>query len=295
MGMASRNSSRDYHANMLPLSQRLDGPCLSMGRSALRTSVSACRCHDGYLQCGLVRYMQWAGSLGVLDRASTALAHELPRVAGSATSHVAVLAAAAWQARVGPHGQHFDSFLKQLAGLSTITSHDTAHPPSPPLESDAVQVAACHPHPGGAQSCSQCALTTAHVPRRMATPSWDDLADLESIRGSSGRPVCLPRVLLYDSLTEAPLVQTHWHTAGLWLYASMHSPVSLPAQALCKVRENEEQVLLVCAVLAHPYLVFGTHAPGDSPSLAHASEQGPSFSEARHHWHLRPDHGTRQT
>ncbi len=35
------------------------------------------------------------------------------------------------------------------------------------------------------------ALTTAHIPRRVATPSRDDLADLESIRGSSGRPVCM--------------------------------------------------------------------------------------------------------
>ncbi len=32
-------------------------------------------------------------------------------------------------------------------------------------------------------------------PRRMATQSRDDLADLESIRGNSGRPVCFPRVL----------------------------------------------------------------------------------------------------
>ncbi len=29
----------------------------------------------------------------------------------------------------------------------------------------------------------------------MATPSRDDPADLESIRGSSGRPLCFPRVL----------------------------------------------------------------------------------------------------
>ncbi len=36
---------------------------------------------------------------------------------------------------------------------------------------------------------------TAHVPRRMTTPSRDDLADLESIRGSSNRPVCFPRIL----------------------------------------------------------------------------------------------------
>ncbi len=76
-----------------------------------------------------------------------------------------------------------------------ITSHVTTRPPSPPLESDAAQVTAGHPHPGEAQSCSRGALTTAHVPRRMATPSQDDPAVLESIRGSSGKPGCLPQVL----------------------------------------------------------------------------------------------------
>ncbi len=36
---------------------------------------------------------------------------------------------------------------------------------------------------------------TAHIPRRMTTLSRDDPADLESIWGSSDRPVCFPRVL----------------------------------------------------------------------------------------------------
>ncbi|KAI2651129.1 hypothetical protein H4Q32_019152 [Labeo rohita] len=42
------------------------------------------------------------------------------------------------------------------------------HPPSPPLESDAAQIAACCSHSGRAESCSRCA--TAYSPRRMATP-----------------------------------------------------------------------------------------------------------------------------
>ncbi len=67
--------------------------------------------------------------------------------------------------------------------------------PSPPLESHAVQVTARCPHPGEAQSGSRRVLTTALIPRRMTTPSQDDPADLESILGSSDRPVCFPRVL----------------------------------------------------------------------------------------------------
>ncbi len=106
-----------------------------------------------------------------------------------------VPATAVGQAHASPHGQHCGSLVYQPAGGYTITPHVTARPPSPPLESHAVQVTACCSHPGAAQSCGRRALTTAHVPRRVATPSRDDPADLESIRGSSGRPVCLPRVL----------------------------------------------------------------------------------------------------
>ncbi len=46
--------------------------------------------------------MQRAGSLGALDGASTALAHELPRAVGSASCLAAVLATARRQTRVGP-------------------------------------------------------------------------------------------------------------------------------------------------------------------------------------------------
>ncbi len=52
--MALQYSSSYHHANTLPLIQPLDGPCLSTDRSVLRASVSACRCHNGCFQCGLV-------------------------------------------------------------------------------------------------------------------------------------------------------------------------------------------------------------------------------------------------
>ncbi len=140
----------------------------------------------------LGRYMQRAGSLGALDRAPTALAHQLPRAVGSASSPTAVLATAVGQARASPHGQYCVCLVYQPVGGYTITPHVTARPPSPPLESHAFQVTAHCPHLGEAQSCGRCALTTAHIPWRVATPSRDDSADLESIRGSSGGPVCFP-------------------------------------------------------------------------------------------------------
>ncbi len=56
------------------------------GPGALRTSVLPCYCYNRCLQHGLRRYMQQAGSLGALDWASTALAHQLHRAVGSAST-----------------------------------------------------------------------------------------------------------------------------------------------------------------------------------------------------------------
>ncbi len=193
--MAPWYTASGYHTAVLPLPQPLDGPCLSTGRGALRTSVPAYCCHNRCLQHGLGHYMQRAGSLGALDRALTALAHQLPRAVGSAFSLTAVPATAVGQARASPHRQHCGGLVHQPAGRYTITPHVTARLPSPPLKSHAVQVTARCSHTGEAQSCGRRALTTALIPRRVANPSRDDLADLESIRGSSGRPVCLPRDL----------------------------------------------------------------------------------------------------
>ncbi len=155
VGMAPRYTASRYLPAVSPLPQPLDRPCLSTGRGAPRTSVPAYCCHNRCLQHGLGRYMQRAGSLGALDRAPTALAHQLPGAVGSAFSLAAVPATAVGQARASPHGQHCGGLVYQPAGGYTITPHVTARPPSPPLESHAVQVTACCSHPGADQSCGR--------------------------------------------------------------------------------------------------------------------------------------------
>ncbi len=120
VGMAPRCTSGEHHTGVSPLLQPLDRPCLSTGRGALRTSVSACCRHNRCLQHGLGRYMQRAGSLGALDGASTALAHQLPRAAGSASSLAAVSATAVRQACVGPYGQHCGCVVYQASGSMQV-------------------------------------------------------------------------------------------------------------------------------------------------------------------------------
>ncbi len=287
VGMAPRYTASRYLPAVSPLPQPLDRPCLSTGRGAPRTSVPAYCCHNRCLQHGLGHYMQRAGSLGALDRAPTALAHQLPGAVGSAFSLAAVPATAVGQARASPHGQHCGGLVYQPAGGYTITPHVTARPPSPPLESHAVQVTACCSHPGAAQSCGRHALTTAHVPRRMATPSRDDPADLESIRGSSGRPVCLPRVLPLPAVLLPDRGPPRHRRTGTQLASGLTQVCVSPSEPTCtdtvQAQGGRGAGPAGCAPLAHPDLVSRTHFPRDSTSLAHSSEEGPPFSGARHH------------
>ncbi len=287
VGMAPRYTASRYLPAVSPLPQPLDRPCLSTGRGAPRTSVPAYCCHNRCLQHGLGRYMQRAGSLGALDRAPTALAHQLPGAVGSAFSLAAVLATAVGQARASPHGQHCGGLVYQPAGGYTITPHVTARPPSPPLESHAVQVTACCSHPGAAQSCGRRALTTAHVPRRVATPSWDDPADLESIRGSSGRPVCLPRVLPLPAVLLPDRGPPRHRRTGTQLASGLTQVCVSPSEPtrtdIVQAQGGRGAGPAGCAPLAHPDLVSRPHFPRDSTSLAHSSEEGPPFSGAQHH------------
>ncbi len=287
VGMAPRYTASRYLPAVSPLPQPLDRPCLSTGRGAPRTIVPAYCCHNRCLQHGLGRDMKRAGSLGALDRAPTALAHQLPGAVGSAFSLAAVPATAVGQARASPHGQHCGGLVYQPAGGYTITPHVTARPPSPPLESHAVQVTACCSHPGAAQSCGRRALTTAHVPQRMATPSRDDPADLESIRGSSGRPVCLPRVLPLPAVLLPDRGPPRHRRTGTQLASGLTQVCVSPSGPTCtdtvQAQGGRGAGPAGCAPLAHPDLVSRTHFPRDSTSLAHSSEEGPPFSGARHH------------
>ncbi len=142
----------------------------------------------------------------------------------------------------------------------------------------------------------------------MATPSRDDPADLESIRGSSGRPVCLPRVLPLPAVLLPDRGPPRHRRTGTQLASGLTqvcvSPVSLLAQTLCKLREDEEQVLLVAPHWPtrtwFPELIsLATVPPWRIPLRKDLLSQGLGTI-----WHPRPDlwnlhvwllDGTRQT
>ncbi len=265
----------------------------SSGRNSPRASIQARCCFNRRLCHGLGGHVQRARSRGALDRAPAAVAYQLPRVAGSMACSAPLQNAATREAYTGPLGQHCDRCVHQPPRRSTLPSHVATRPPSPPLESEASEVASRHSCPRRAQSCSRRALTSARPSGRMATPPRGTPADLETLRGRSGRPVASPdtsHCQLFFSLSEGTLgtdaLACSW-PRGLRKYA--FPPVSLLAQTLCKVREDEEQVLLVAPYWPNrtwfPELMLLATAPPWQIPLRRdlLSQRGGTL------WHPRPD------
>ncbi len=190
MGMATRHVRGLSHPVLLPHLQPMVRSCFSLGRSSPSASVQACCCINRCLYHRLGCHVQRACSCGVLDRAPAAVAYQLPRVAGSMACSAPLQIAATREACTGPYGQHCDRCVHQPPRRSTLPSHVATRPPSPPLESETSEVASRRSCPRRAQSCSRRALTSARPSGRMATPPRGSPADLETLRGCSGRPVC---------------------------------------------------------------------------------------------------------
>ncbi len=201
-----------------------------------------------------------------LNRTQIPLTHQLPRVASSTFCAGPPQRAATWQALADPYGQHCHRCVHQPPGWSMLPPHVATRPPSPPLESEASEVASGHSYPWHAQSYSRRALTTTCASGRVATPSPGGPADLGSLRSLTGRPVCLSGL---DPL-PAVLFPDRGHSRH-GCEPSCTDPVQ------CQGGRGAGPVS--CTILAQPDLVLGIHAPRDSPSLAHSSEEGPAFSE----------------
>ncbi len=249
MGMATRHVPGLSYP-ILPSDLRpVVGSCFSSGRSSPSASIQACCCVNRCLCHGLGSHVQRACSCRALDRVPVAVACQFPRVASSTACSAPLLRAATRQACTGPYGQHCDRCVHQPPGWSTLPSPVATRPPSPPLESEASEVASRRSYPWQAQSCSRRALTSARPSGRMATPPRGSPADLETLRGRSGRPVCLPGHVPLPAVLLPVRGDPRHGRAGTQLASGPTQICVSPSEPsrtdLCKVREDEEQVLLV--------------------------------------------------
>ncbi len=194
--------------------------------------------------------------------------------------------AATQEACTGPLGQHCDHCVHQPPGRSTLLSHVATRPPSPPLESEASEVASRRSCPRRAQPCSRRALTSARPSGRMATPPRGTPADLETLRGRSGRPVCLPGHVSLPVVFLPVRGDPRYRCAGMQLASGLTQICVSPSEPSrtdpVQGQGGRGASHLGGALLAQPDVVSRTDAPRDSPSLANSSEEGSTFSERGH-------------
>ncbi len=250
MGMAPRYTSGEHHTGVSPLLQPLDGPCFSTGQGALRTSVPALLLSQqmpparagvlhatGKAASGLWTGPQLLWHINCLKLLTVhlALRQFRPLLLGK---HVLVrtdnTAAVPYINRMGGIRSHR---MSQLAHHLLLWSHTQ-------LKSlRAVHI------PGELNRAADALSRQLTFPgewrlhpetiRLIWSQFGEAQVDLFASRESS-------HCQLYFSLTEGPLgtdALAHSWPRALCKYA--FPPVSLLAQTLCKVREDEEQVLLV--------------------------------------------------
>ncbi len=113
VGMAERHAVGPSHSSLPPNLHPVVRPFIPSGRSAPGTGLQArCGLHR-CLRQGLGGHVQWACSVGGLDGSPTALAHQLPRVAGSTPGLEPSQETLTRRACTGPYGQHCDRCVHQ--------------------------------------------------------------------------------------------------------------------------------------------------------------------------------------
>ncbi len=164
---------------------------------------------------------------------------------------------------------------------STLPSHVATRPPSPPLESEASEVASRRSCPRRAQSCSRRALTSARPSGRMATPPRGTPAELETLRGRLP-----PRTRLTASCFLPVRGDPRYRCTGMQLASGLTQICVSPSEPSrtdpVQGQGGRGASPLGCALLAQSDVVPRTDVPRDSPSLANSSEEGSTFSERGH-------------
>ncbi len=165
-------------------------------------------------------------------RAPPALAHQLPRIAGSKPGLEPSQETLTRRARTGTYRQHCDCRVHQPTRWFTLLSHVATRPPPPPLESEASEVALLHSHSGLAQPGSRRAVMSCS-PRRVKTPSPDSPAHLETFRTCTGRPVHVPRYFSLPVVLLPGRGNTRQGCAGTQLATGPLQVCILPSDPSC--------------------------------------------------------------
>ncbi len=273
------------HSSLPPNLHPVVRPFVPSGRSAPGTGLRArCGLHT-CLRQGLGGHVQRACSVGGLDGSPTALAYQLPRVAGSTPGLEPSQETLTRRARTGPYGQHCDRCVHQPTRWSTLPSHVATRPPPPPLESEASEVASRHSYSGLAQpdrptSCHELRSPENgdSIPRRS---SW-----FATFWTRTGRPVRVPRDVALPVVLLPDRRNTRHGRTGTQLAAGPSQICISPSEPsrtdTVQGQGGRGADPARGTILAYQDLVPRADAPRDSPSLADSSEEVSTDSETGH-------------
>ncbi len=248
VGVGTRYSPGSDYTGLPQNLQPVVRSLVPSGRSAPGAGIQACGGIHGCLGHWLGSHVQRARSVRGLDGSPTALAYQLPRAAGSTPGLEPPQRAPSGQGRSGPYGQHCDvAYINRQGGLRSRRMSQLARYLLLWSQKHLRSLRAIH-IPGvlnrAADELSRAALPgewRLHPQAVQLIWSRFGVAQVD-LFASPETTHCQ----WFYSLTEATLgtdALAHSWPQGLRKYA--FPPVSLLAQTLCKIREDEEQVLLV--------------------------------------------------
>ncbi len=284
VGVETQYSPGSDYTGLLQNLQPVVRSLVPLGRSTPGASIQACCGIHGCLGHRLGSHVQWArSSVRGMDGSPTAV---------GISNCLKLLAVRLALSRLRGRLQgkdvlvHTDNtatvaYIKWQGCLHSRCMSQT-RPPPPPLESEASEVLRAIHIPGvfnrAADELSRAALPGEWRLHAQAVQLiWGRFGAAQvDLFASPETTHCQ----WFYSLTEATLgtdALAHSWPRGLRKYA--FPPVSLLAQTLCKIREDEEQVLLVAPYWPNRTWFPELMLPHDSPSLADSSEEGSAFSE----------------
>ncbi len=176
VGVVTRYSPGSDYTGLPKKRQPMDRSLVPSGSSAPGAGIQSCSVIHGCLGHGLGSHVQRARSVRGMDESPTALAYQLPRVSSSTPGPEPALEGA-FEARMFWSVRTTRRPLRVSTGNAvTLPSHVATRPSAPLLESEASEVASCHPHPRSVQSGGQRAVSSS-TSWGVETPSPGSLAD----------------------------------------------------------------------------------------------------------------------
>ncbi len=286
VGVAERHAAGPSHSSLPPNLHPVVRPFIPSGGVPLEQVSRHAVVYTDASAKGWGGHVQRACSVGGLDGSPTALAYQLPRVAGSTPGLDPSQETLTRRARTGPYGQHCDRCVHQPTRWSTppVASRNS------PATSSSSGVGSIWGRfvPFIFRACSTGQPTSCHELRSPengdSIPRWSSW--FATFWTRTGWPVHVPRDVALPVVLLPDRRNTRHGRTGTQLAAGPSQICISPSEPSrtdsVQGQRGRGAGPARGTILAYQDLVPRADAPRDSPSLADSSEEGSTDSETGH-------------